>query len=48
MNEQTDTNSTSASSRCLELCERSAIRTFYCIYDREFGHWMSHASHSMD
>ena len=24
-----------------EFCEGQLLRTFYCIYDRDFRHWMS-------
>ncbi|MCC7408102.1 MAG: hypothetical protein IT442_08520 [Phycisphaeraceae bacterium] len=25
----------------VETCEGAVVRTFYCIHDPEFGHWMS-------
>jgi len=27
--------------KLVEMCNGEVIRTFYCIHDRDFGHWMS-------
>ena len=27
--------------KMVETCDGEVVRTFYCIYDADFGHWMS-------
>ncbi len=27
--------------KMVETCDGAVTREFYCIYDRDFGHWMS-------